>query len=315
MEQQQKWQRVKRLSLLLLLAFVLVFLLRWAYELVFSGKDIVIRYDSGNISSEYYDKSGQSNIASSKIRQMDSAGHEIMIDQKYEKTANIASLAKNFASANETLRGIIQEHDAVIQLEKLSGLEGSQRLEMAIGIIPDRFDSLVESVREVGELRSFSVNKVDRTAEYRNLMAEIETLNRTKESYNALKERGGNIQDSLLLEEKILEVEHSLQSLGVDMGLFATENSFCTVNFTLQEIAGGNLSVRFALTCAKRSALWTLGTFAIVLFLLLAALCCVYFFVSLTGRIRKGPQPSAPSSGGGPSLPEDSSGPDEGTNA
>lgn len=280
-------QIVKILGIVII-AFVLVFLFRWGYEIYFSQNDIIIDY-GGNYYTTNSSESARmtGNVASAKIAQKDLSGQSITIDQKYEKTADISSQTTSFQADDQKLRQVIKDNDAVVQMEKLTGLEGSQLLTMTIGVMPDRFDATVESIKNIGDIQSFAVNKVDKTDEYKSLVAEQETLKKTRDSYAAIKEKGGSIQDLLLLEDKILEVEKSLQNLGVDIGLYSDENSFCTVNFSLKEAAKQQVSVRFVLTCAKRSFFWTLGAFVIVTLLIFAALAAVIVALWLFARVKK----------------------------
>ena len=271
---------VQRWFARVLLGFVAVFLFRWAFVLFFTDHDVTVQY-GGNYAG-YESGFSTRNIATNKVVVKDSAGGQIQLDQKYDKTAQLAFGSKRFDDANRQLREVTAAHEAVIQTERLSGLAGSQRLEVSIGVIPDRFDELVDALRNIGELRSFSVNKLDKTDEYRALTAEIATLENALAAYQALGEQGGSIQERLLLQERIVEVERSLQEVGVKAGLFTSDNSFCTINLTLQEAEGGTLSVRFVFSSAMEAFYWTLGALAILMALLVLCAICSYLFVTLT---------------------------------
>ncbi len=71
------------------------------------------------------------------------------------------------------------------------------------GVEPDRFDALVEQLRELGEIRSISVQQKDRTAEFRRLNAQRQSLRKYLETVPKL--RGGkvaSVEDELKLEQK-----------------------------------------------------------------------------------------------------------------
>lgn len=278
----RKSKQIRKVFTWLLIAFVVVFLLRWGYEVFFSSSDVVIQTSSNVM----YSIDPKSNIASDRVKQKGVSGETVMLDQKYDKTATMASNTDDFDGVNDALRDVIEAHEAVIQMENLSGLKGQQTLEMSIGVMPEQFDAVVDAIKALGELRSFKVTKIDKTDEYRTLMAEIETLEKTRDAYNGLKQQGGEISDLLMLEDKILEVEAMLQALGVDAGLFSTENSFCTVNYSLQETNVKTTSVRFLLSCALTSFFWTLAAFFVVIVMLLVGLGCAYAIVSLTDKTR-----------------------------
>lgn len=295
----KEYPKIKKIFLAFIFSFIAIFLLRLLYEVFFTKHDIVINYDYSNLSNNTYpeDAANESassriitkNIATDKINQKDNAGQNITIDQKYEKSANLSAKTSDFGNDNQLLRTIIKEHDAVIQTENLTGLEGQQKLTMMIGVMPDHFDIIIEDIKAIGTLQGFSVNKQDKTAEFRNLLAEQETLKKTRDSYIAMKVNGGNIQDLLLLEDKILEIEKNLQGLGVNIGTYSTENSFCTINFTLHETANEiqEISLKFVLKCAKRSFSWTVMLYFIFIFLSLITLAVIIAYLKLIYSIKK----------------------------
>jgi len=280
--------RIRRLFFTAIAVFLLVFLLRWSYELIFSNNDIIITAPSMNMAFETYSYRRQlSNIATDKISQMDMTGNTIVIDQKYEKTANLSAVSHRFDEDHERLRTLIDDHDAIVQTENLQGLPGNQVLTMTIGVVPQQFDDMVNSLSELGTLRGFTVNRVDKTNEFNSLLAQQEVLRKTRDSYAALQEMGGSIQDMLLLQERILVVETELQHLGVDLGVFATEHSFCTINFVLREQEAPFISIQFMLRSAFVSFWWTLGAAVIISFVVLGLLGAVAFGLWLRILISK----------------------------
>jgi len=269
-------------------AFLLVFFLRWGYELIFTNHDIIVTAPSPSMEFETYSFRRQvANIATDKIVQMDIAGNAVIIDHKYEKTANLSSVSYRFDDDHENLRRLIDSHDAIVQTENIQGLPGNQTLTMTIGVIPQQFDDMVNSLRELGTLRSFTVNRVDKTNEFNSLLAHQEVLRKTRESYAALQDLGGSIQDMLLLQERILVVETELQHLSVDLGIFATEHSFSTINFVLREREAPIFSVQFILRSAFNSFWWTLGAAVILSFVVLGLLGVVAFGLWLRMLISK----------------------------
>lgn len=295
MSKAKRRPKLIKVALWVALAFFLTFIGRCCYEVFFTNRDIVVTY-SQNYYNQYLDDVGfrysleTSNVASAKVVQKDTTGSLITVEQKYEKVADLSSDTVDFDTDNKNLRTIITENEAVIQMENFSGLKGNRSLVMSIGVMPDNFDALVEQVQQIGEIKSFNVTKVDKTGEYRGLIAQQETLKKTRESYVDIKKMAGEIKDLLMLEEKILEVEAKLQDLGVDLGIFSTEYSFCTINFNLLEATKHTISVRFVLSCAKSSLSWTLTAFAVILFVVAAALFALWIILLLLNNIKLPPK-------------------------
>ena len=158
-----------------------------------------------------------------------------------EKTATVTAGSISFEADDALIRAAIKDQQAEVFMEKKSGIEPARRLTLEIGVHPDQFDTLVEKLRTIGSLASYSVEQKDRTNEFRKLNAQRQALKRYQESI--LKLRVGNnpsIDDSLKLEQKIQDVEKELQSLGVQLGDLLGKESFYHIHLTLAEYQPGD---------------------------------------------------------------------------
>lgn len=155
--------------------------------------------------------------------------------QKYEKTAELMSRSVQFEKDDRSLRAKTATFQGVIQYENADGLEGERELHLLIGISPEKFDSFYAEIRQIGDMRSMSVVKADKTNEFRQLNAQRASLEKTLASLQELKSKGGEVGDFVSLHDKILEIESRLQDLGVQLGDFSSENEYCTVKFSLYE--------------------------------------------------------------------------------
>lgn len=179
------------------------------------------------------------NYASSKVERVGPQVGQYVpigaIDQKYERVADVRARAKDFDGEEAALRKLAGEHGGVIQLERRHGLRGDRALNLAIGVPPDHFDAFVAAVRAIGEVTHFTVDKQDRTNEWKALEAKRAVLESTRASLAALKARSGSIEELVALEERILDVHEEIQSLGISLGEFDAVNELCTVKVTLAE--------------------------------------------------------------------------------
>jgi hypothetical protein len=133
------------------------------------------------------------------------------------------------------LDAAIEQSQAVVQMENAQGLAGSRKLSRVIGVKPQFFDSCLADVQSIGLLVSSTSQKIDKTYEYRQMVAQKQELEKRLESYTALRERGGSITDMLNLEDKIIEVESQLLQQSVDLGEYSDDNALCTINVSLYE--------------------------------------------------------------------------------
>lgn len=166
----------------------------------------------------------------------------VNIDQKYERVASIAARTSDFDRNEREMRTNIAKYNAVVQYEQNSGLKGSRFLSLSIGVVPERFDAMVEDVKKIGVVTSFEVNKFDRTSEFKETSAKRKALLAMHASLLALKGKGGTVKEFIELEKQILEVENQIQSLGVTLGDYAEENELCTVKATFSEVRTSSAS-------------------------------------------------------------------------
>ncbi|MDX1958760.1 MAG: DUF4349 domain-containing protein [Leptospiraceae bacterium] len=183
---------------------------------------------------------GRKNYATDKVKTSDvriqTPGFtQILNQQKYEKIGTLSSRTSEFEEEEKKIRNIITLEKAIIQFEENHGLPGHRTLHLGIGVNPERFDEMILELKKIGRITAIQINKTDKTNEFRELNAEREALAKTISALRSLKGKGGKIEEFIQLENKILETEQLIQSKGVKLGDFDSENEFCTVKFSLVE--------------------------------------------------------------------------------
>jgi hypothetical protein len=199
--------------------------------------------------------------------------------QVFEKTATVALGSDAFDEDEAGIRTTLAAHHAVAFNERRSGIKPGRRLILEISVPVDEFDALVSEVQEIGQLQSISVQKRDRTSEFRRLHAQRQSLKEYLASVRKLRGgKQGSIEDELKLEQKIQDIEKELQTLSVQMGDFLGKDSLYHVSLGLTEYLPGS---RFDRTYAlpKRVAhafVWALGWWlAMLLAAIVVAGTCV----------------------------------------
>lgn len=203
------------------------------------------RYSSGGGDGESFELEKR-NYASAKIAR---SGGELAIDQKYERVADLRVRAVKFDDDEAAMRAAAAQHGGVIQLERKRGLPGSRSLQLAVGVPPDRFDAFVDAMRAIGVTTHLSVDKQDRTNDFKELAAKRAALDSTRAAMVTLKGKSGSIPELLQLEDRLLELEREIQGLGVSLGEFDAVNELCTVKLALAE-------VRAAVAAAPTIPVW-----------------------------------------------------------
>ena len=262
-----------RMAAVLLLGFTSLFLLRLAYGYAYAGETAA----SGILRDFTFSRK---NYFSEKAAAASSSA-----DQKYEKVASVSTHTGAFAGDEAALRALVPRHHALIQFEQSSGLAGARHLDLAIGVPPAGFDAMVAAASRIGRLEAIRIDKADKTNEYRGLKAKRLSLEKTRDSLARLKATGGGrIEELMHLENRLLEIESEIQTLGVQLGDYDTENEFCTVKVTLREQPGPG-GIAF-LTRVKVALEWTIKYYALLVFIAAVGTGTLWLLLRIITRLR-----------------------------
>lgn len=275
-------EKLKKGILYIIIGFILLFILRLIYGYITTPNGPIGRVQYSNnliFDNESYFSDQRKNVASYKkfrpIKEK-SSDKVFSVDQKYEKIANIGSQSKDFDSDEKKIRDSIKKFKALIQLENRSGLKGKRKLRIGIGVPPEEFDPMIAEIKTIGKLLYLQIDKVDKTNEYKDLNAKRQSLKKTKESLEALRNRAGKIEELIALEKEIRHYEEELQNLGVKLGEFDSENEFVTIKLFLQEEQKSKVKTR-EISFIKRAFTaftWTVKYYAVIILM---------FFFSVLG--------------------------------
>lgn len=292
----ERRKRIFRLATWFMAGFVLLYLFRLAYGYTDPNMK---GYEENEYISDYLNslESVKKNYASSKWNRARTADFEkggsgggqqqqqMGGEQKFEKIASLKSKSDKFEPDEKLIRGQVKKFNALVQYEHNEGNPGSRSLHLSIGVPPDAFDPFLAEMKKVGKLKSIEVTKTDKTNEYRNLKAQRASLEKTLATLAELKSKPGKIDEYMTLTNRILEIEEQLQSLGVSLGDFDSENEFCTVQMTLAEGRFVSISLMHRLKVALE---WTINYYClfmlIVFFASVSGFCIAWVFDKIRNR-------------------------------
>ena len=251
-----KLSLIKRIFLFFIISFIVLFTARAIYDFnTFQDTDITSNYNI-YYPSEKIGSFEVKNYASQRV-EYNAAGSASVLDQKYERIASIVSKTVDYDNDLARFQEVLEANKAVVQMEDSRGLPGSRRVDLVIGVRPDSFDQMREAVLTIGRIISSTATIVDKTYEYRQMIAEKETLERRRKSYEELKTRGGSISELLQLEDKIIEVDIMIQQQLVGLGEYSDDNALCTINFSLYEGSVASISRKL-----WNALLWSVAVYA-----------------------------------------------------
>jgi len=276
-----KWTCIVLGSLVLL-----TFIGRVIYEYTVPEAQPQGLYYTGNVSlSDSGSTSAVKNYANTATV-YDYAADGTQINQQYEKIADLSAQSKDFENDEARLYAGVTHNNCIIQLEAKNGLPGKRVTSLTLGVKPELFDDTVKELSAIGTIISTKTTKTDKTADYKNMLAQKATLEKTMDSYTALRSRGGSLAELMSLEAKIIEVEGQIQAQDVSLSDFTVNDGLCTVNFTLSE--SGAVSVRSFWSILASAAGWAalvcLSGLGLIL-LILAAACVLMLLILLGAKV------------------------------
>lgn len=264
---------LKKTILYFVFGFIVFFIFRLIYGYTaYPEGETENTYNSYQYNDYYYSDEnsfdyGRNNYASSKYeyKQSTNAGEQITtVDQKYEKIADMSCKTGEFDKDEKQIREVVENLKSIIQFEQKSGTTGYRYLNLAIGVPPENFDALIDSIKQIGALQSINISKTDKTNEYKELNAKRISLEKTRESLISLKTHGGTIAELIELENQILSIEEQIQDLGISLGDYDSENEFCTVKLTLRESIYKTVEIS-VMQRMKVALEWTIKYYAITI--------------------------------------------------
>jgi len=268
--------------------FIGLFILLFVFRLVY-GYVVVDTTTSADFSGDFFSSidNQRRNYASEKLLikgndvQTTSA---VASNQKYEKTAFIKTKTSEFEKDERRVKEKAKSFNTIIQYEQNLGQKGARQIHLLIGVDPALFDSLYSELQQIATLKATEITKVDKTNEYRQLNAKKASIEKTLQSLNDLKSKGGQIADFVALNDKILEIEEKAQELGVELGNFDSENEFCTVKFSMYE---GETQSKISFIHRVKVALeWTIEYYSIMAVTVLILTVTIFVGLLIIDRLK-----------------------------
>lgn len=275
----------ERSALLIGLAvFAALFALRFVQLFWFPSEP---RYGGGFVGS--YEKAAaapsKANYASDRLAVPQGDSGSQVVEQKYERVSDVDLSTAAWDADSAAVYAVVEESSSIVQREDKSGLPGERVLELELGTVPDRFDAAVEAFKKIGNLESWLVTKRDRTADFMALEARRLSLEKTRDGLAGLRSAGADLKDRIDLESRILEIEGQIQELGVQLGDYRAENSFCTIRLVLREKPAAALAPRI-LRAALDAFGWACAVSAGLAVALLALLGAARLLTALLAKLK-----------------------------
>ncbi len=175
------------------------------------------------------------------------SGNNAVIDQsKIVYTANIRVESLEYDESKTRIRAAISEAGGFIESESESdnsygwynenASSGTRTLYMRIRVPSASFESFLSGMDGVGKVMSRSTNAENISKRYASTKTYIESLEIEQKRLLEMMDQAVEIADMIMIEERLTEVESSLNDYRTQLASMDTDVSYSTVDLQLTEV-------------------------------------------------------------------------------
>lgn len=179
-----------------------------------------------------------------------SQGNSLMpniVDRIIIKTASLTSIVKDFDKAETDLESYIKSNDAIVTNENMNTAYSKYKNGYyTINVPADKYDTLVNQLKGIGEVQSFNENANDITGSYVNLKDIITAEKSRLDSYEKLYASTSNVDEKIKLMDRIYAQKNTINSLEYQLTNTNEQIDYSQIRFTLQEKRPAQANVVFA---------------------------------------------------------------------
>jgi hypothetical protein len=111
----------------------------------------------------------------------------------------------------DELSALADQYSAEVSYVWFNEYETEKRYGMTLKIAPSKFDSFMDSLSALGEVRSIDTSLEDVTEQYTDLQTRISNLEEELDRLNALYSEADNVEDVLMIEREVTRVQTDLE--------------------------------------------------------------------------------------------------------
>ncbi len=172
-------------------------------------------------------------------------------DRKITKTTSLNTEVDPgaFDQADSQLRSIITSTDSyLLNANTHSNKVGSKEYKTGsytIKVDTAKYDAVINQLKQVGTVKSFTESATDITGSYTNLEIEIQTAQARLQRYETLYASSTKIEDKITLNDRIFDQERTIKYLQDRLANMDSRVDYSTVSVTIYEKQSDYASVAF----------------------------------------------------------------------
>lgn len=171
---------------------------------------------------------------------------EIRVDAQVIRTASVAMEVADVVDATQQVTTLVDDQGGFIQNQSLYNYDDRTSANLTARVPSERLNSFLESLNELGDVTSSSVDAQDVTLEVVDLQARITTLEESIQRLRELQQQTESVADLVAVETELANRQAELESLQARSEYLTRQVDMSTVYLTLdQENVGPGITPDF----------------------------------------------------------------------
>lgn len=170
-------------------------------------------------------------------------------ERKITKNAFLSSEVErgSFYDSEIKLKNILDSSDSIILSERTNkyGLDKKSYLSGSYTVKVDttKYDSVISSLKDIGEITSFSESQTDITARFSNILIELDTEKQRLARYEILYDEAKTVEDKIKLDDRIFNQERRVKYLEDQKKNVGQRVDYSTIQITMNEERSSYINV------------------------------------------------------------------------
>jgi hypothetical protein len=164
------------------------------------------------------------------------AGAPIAPDRKVIKSGTLTFEVDSFEATYQRVIAVLIEEKGYVASSQSSKLpNGKVQGEIVIRMLPERFDTVVLKLRNLGELKNQQVSAEDITKQFIDLQARLKNTQALEERLVKLMDRKGEMKDLLTVEKELANTREKIEQLQGELKYYDNLVALSTIRLIIAE--------------------------------------------------------------------------------
>lgn len=157
--------------------------------------------------------------------------------EKIIRAAELSLSSREFDKDHAAILAAVRQAGGRVENANLSNSYGSLRtVWLTLRVPVDKLDSVIESLKGVGRLVSFSESAQDVSEQYADTENRLKTQQTKMERLQALLQRAGTLEDLIAVESSISDTQYEIDRLTGSLRGLDSKVDYATLSVTLNEL-------------------------------------------------------------------------------